>query len=147
MKLDGMPTLAEHLAGTFTVAPRARPTRVHTLEDERPTKANADVRTPEPLQPAIQPINLPMEEPMPRGRKAAAPDTPAANDAPKPKKRGPKPGTKRTRADGQPVGAASFVIDDRGGMEIRDGQQSVRLERADVTRLTTFLDRTKGIRL
>jgi hypothetical protein len=84
----------------------------------------------------------------PRAAKETIPGAPeqATSRAPR-KKREPKakPGRLR-KSDHQPVGAASFVIDDRGGMEIRDGQQSVRLERADVGRLTLFLERTKGIR-
>lgn len=51
--------------------------------------------------------------------------------------------TSKNRKDGQPVGAATFVVDDRGGMEIRDGQQTIKLERADVRRLSEFLARTR----
>jgi hypothetical protein len=95
------------------------------------------------------------EIPMPRGqyqRKPRAPkdattDKPVEGASRAPRKtRAIKAKPGRRRKDGEPIGAASFVIDDRGGMEIRDGQQSVRLERADVGRLTQFLERTKGIR-
>lgn len=38
------------------------------------------------------------------------------------------------------VGEASYVIDDRGRMQIADGQQVIKIERADVKRLKEFLD-------
>lgn len=40
----------------------------------------------------------------------------------------------------KPVGAATYVIDDRGGMQIADGQQTIKIEREDVRRLVSFLD-------
>lgn len=53
---------------------------------------------------------------------------------------------KKLNGHAKPVGAATFVVDDRGAMHIRDGQQTIQLERADVQRLVVFLDRTKLIR-
>lgn len=37
------------------------------------------------------------------------------------------------------VGAATFSVDDTGHLRIRDGQQVIDLERADVRRLRAFL--------
>ena len=54
--------------------------------------------------------------------------------------------TYRKRKDGQPIGAASFVINDTGHLSILDGQQVINLEKDDVTRLAAFLERTESIR-
>lgn len=146
----GIPSLAEHLAGGVVHVPRAAPSRVHLIDDERETKASTGARTlrvqsqPPAPAPIIKPFDPTGEEAMPR-KKKAAPEAAAAPAESVKKRRGPKPGYKR-KADGQPIGAASFVIDDRGGMEIRDGQQAVRLERADVQRLDAFMEQTKAIR-
>lgn len=71
-------------------------------------------------------------------------------DTTKPRKRkAKKTNGVRARAIGRPAkheGQASFVIDDRGSMQIRDGQQQIQLERNDVMRLTVFLERTAAIR-
>lgn len=142
-------TLQDLLGRPPTIKP---PGRVHRLGDD-------DERPSEPTKPEVTPfiaatatgdlITAKGEPTMPRGRKAKTITTnPAVTDEAPKKRRGRKPGPKagRKRKDGAPVGAAQFVIDDRGGMEIRDGQQSIELERADVQRLMLFLDRTKGLR-
>lgn len=48
-----------------------------------------------------------------------------------------KPSKKPVR---KAVGEATYTIDDRGGMLIADGQQTIKIERDDVRRLKLFLD-------
>jgi hypothetical protein len=149
------------LSAPAVVAPRRRVSPMGPLDDSPRSDPTKPEITPFLAAGARGELITPKGEPtMPKGvyprknkgEEGSAPGQPAA-DAPK--RRGRKPGKQAKRAarpapgrrrDGLPIGAASFVIDDRGGMEIRDGQQSIQLELADVQRLTEFLERTKGIR-
>lgn len=150
--MSSIPTLADHLAGRAKPARRAAPSRVHRLDDGEKHPLAARSPFSKPVAPTLPTTITDQEEAMPKGvypRKPngqEAPSEPAANGSKPARKRRAKAPRAPRRKDGQPIGAASFVVDDAGGMEIRDGQQVVRLERQDVTRLTLFLDRTKGIR-
>lgn len=130
----GIPTLADQLTGKAVPVPRALPTRVHSLD-------HGD-RTPRPVVQTFNPV--PTEDTMPR-----KPKLDPASDQPK-KRRGRPPGKRKhaiprkRKGDRAPIGAAGFVIDDRGGMEIRDGQQNIRLEPDDVERLGAFMKKHTG---
>jgi hypothetical protein len=153
---------AAMLSAPPVVAPRRRVSPMGPLDDDSPRRDSTKPEiTPFVAGGALGELITAKGEPtMPKGvyprtkngEGSSAPEQPSA-DAPK--KRGRKPGKKAKaaarpapgrRRDGLPIGSASFVIDDRGGMEIRDGQQSIQLEASDVERLTVFLERTKGIR-
>lgn len=170
MSTDGIPSLAEHLAST--AAPKTRPVAKPLVSvaslAPRPamTPSNVLVRRVSQLGPddtdqpgpakaagapgaesTAAPTNK--EEAMPKGvypRKPKAETEKPVETAPKGKKKRAAKGPKTRRADNQPHGAATFSIDDRGGMQIRDGQQTIQLERADVKRLGDFLKQTAAIR-
>lgn len=126
------------------------PARTHLIakpgedDDLQPRDVQPPVGFP-PVQRAVQPSTE--GETMPKGvyerkkrgegGKAGQVATSGGN------RRGPKAGKP---GKVRPAGAATFIVDDCGRMEIRDGQQSIQLEADDVKRLTAFLDRTKSIR-
>lgn len=140
------PSLAATLMGAHVSVPLSG--RARKVIDGREIVASLAAAAPPTLS----------ETPMPRGvyDRSKKKPAPAASEAPaKParKKRKAKPGKPgkpaakpKPAAPRRVVGAARFVVDDRGGMSIEDGQQVIKLERDDVKRLTLFLDRTKAIR-
>ncbi len=157
------PSLATEITGVRPSAPAATLTRrVHLLSDKPPPRnpQAAPSFPPLDLEPGPAPTT---EDKMPKGvydRSKAKPRTKTSRSS-RPHSDGgsggtanevkPRKGKKAARkpaarpADRQP-GDARFVVDDRGGMSIQDGQQEIKLERRDVERLAQFLERTKSIR-
>lgn len=78
-----------------------------------------------------------------KGKSMTSEQSSSAATTTKPKRKAPVLPAKGAR---KPVGAATFVVNDRGAMEIRDGQQVINLERDDVKRLEAFLTHSKGLR-
>ena len=85
---------------------------------------------------------------MPRGQYERKPRTDAEPPAPGAAKALKRKHAKKANGakPGKPVGAATFVVNDRGAMQIMDGQQVINLERDDVKRLELFLANSKGLR-
>lgn len=138
--------------------------RVHRIagDDEDQDLKLADALPPRPVSfatvaPVIQPSAPPSGDPMPRGLYERKPKSGGAGEA---QGEGTKPVTRKKRAAKKTngstakaaparrraVGEASFSVSDAGAMLIRDGQQEIQLERADVQRLAKFLENTKAIR-
>lgn len=64
-------------------------------------------------------------------------DPPAPGEPVATKKRGAR--ARKSSPNERQPGDAEFLLSDRGGMRILDGQQEIKLETRDVERLRTFL--------
>lgn len=131
-------SLADDLAGVRPIQPPANAQRrVHRMEDD----PEEDV--PNPTRPHIVPfvagdgkgdLVTAKESLMPRRRKDAG-EAPAPTKAKRKYTRRKLPGA----APRKVAGAARFYKNEHGGLEIRDGQQVIQLEPADVKSLVAFL--------